>query len=234
MEPKETAARLAPLKALEGREQTHLLVAEVYLSVQGESTHAGRPCVFVRTAACNLRCGYCDTAWAFSGGEVKSLDEVVGEALGFGVPLVEITGGEPLLQPAVPELCKRLLEAGCEVLVETSGSLSIAPLPAGARAILDLKTPDSGEEAANDYGNLARLRPGDEVKFVVCSRADYEWARDLIRREAISGRATVLLSPVFGRVAPAELVEWMLVDRLEARLNLQLHKFIWPPHQRGV
>jgi 7-carboxy-7-deazaguanine synthase len=228
------AARLAPLARLQGREGTHLLIHEIYASIQGESTRAGRPCVFVRTAVCNQRCTYCDTAYAFTRGDVMALEDVLARALSFGVPLVEVTGGEPLLQTLTPELCRRLTAAGCEVLVETGGSHSIAVLPEGARAILDLKTPGSGEEHANDYGNLQRLRPGDEVKFVLTSRADYEWARDLFARERLQERTTVLFSPAWKLLEPRELVAWMLEDRVPARLNLQLHKYIWPPHTRGV
>ncbi|MCC6574617.1 MAG: radical SAM protein [Planctomycetes bacterium] len=226
--------RLKPLEALKGREKTHLLIAEIYASIQGESTHAGRPCVFVRTTACNLRCQYCDTAWAFTEGKVMAFDDVLKQALGYGVPLVEITGGEPLLQPLIPKLCQKLLDAGCEVLVETSGALDISPLPQGTKTILDIKTPTSGEDKANDYNNLRRLRPGDEVKFVLCNRADYEWARDLIKREKLHERTTVLLSCAFRQLEPSQLVTWMIEDKLPTRLNVQLHKFVWPPAQRGV
>lgn len=226
--------RLAPLAALKGLEATHLLVNEIYASVQGESTHAGRPCVFIRTAACNQRCRYCDTAYAFTQGAPMALDDVLGKVKAFGIKLVEITGGEPMLQPLFVTLCERLLAAGLEVLVETGGSHDISVIPRGARAILDLKTPGSGEEPANDYGNLARLRPGDEVKFVLASRADYDWARDLIARENPHQRATLLLSPAWGMVDPAQLVAWMLADGVPARLNLQLHKYIWGPTRRGV
>ena len=230
----DSAQRLQPLEKLKGHEATHLLINEVYASIQGESTHAGRPCVFVRTSVCNQRCSYCDTAYAFTEGEPMALDGVVKSALGHGIPLVEITGGEPLLQPLFPELCRRLLAAGCEVLVETGGSHDISIVPDGVKTILDIKTPGSGEESANDYANLARLRPGDEVKFVLTSRADYEWARELVRREALVERTTVLFAPAFRRIEPAELSEWLIADRLGARLNLQLHKFVWPPNRRGV
>ncbi|MCC6464274.1 MAG: radical SAM protein [Planctomycetes bacterium] len=219
---------------LDGRAHSHLVVNEIFLSIQGESTHAGRPCVFVRTAACNLRCSYCDTAYAFHEGRAMDLNEVLSQVLALETRLVELTGGEPLLQPAAPELCRRLLAAGREVLVETSGSVDISVVPQGAHVILDVKTPGSGEEAANDYGNLARLRPGDEVKFVLVSRADYEWARDLVRQRELHRHTTVLFSPAFRLVAPVDLARWINDDRLPVRLNLQLHKYIWPPHQRGV
>jgi 7-carboxy-7-deazaguanine synthase len=233
--------RLKPLEMLRGLEATHLLINEIYASIQGESTHAGRLCVFVRTAACNQRCSYCDTAYAFTQGESMHIDDVMREALrgrslGFAgdSPLVEITGGEPLLQPLVPELCRRLLAAGCEVLMETGGSHDISVVPDGVRVILDIKTPGSGEEPANDYANLQRVKPGHEVKFVLVSRADYEWARDLALRERLHERTTVLFSPAFKRVEAADLAAWMIADNVPARLNLQLHKFIWPPHLRGV
>ena len=234
MPQQDTADRLKPLEKLRGLEDTHMLINEVYLSVQGESTHAGRPCVFVRTAVCNQRCSYCDTAYAFTQGEPVALDEVVSKSLSFNTELVEITGGEPLLQPLLPELCKRLLAAGREVLIETGGSHDISVVPEGARVILDIKTPGSGEEAANDYANLQRLRKGDEVKFVLTSREDYEWARELVKRENLPGRATVLFSPAFRRIEPRDLAAWLLEDGLEARLNLQLHKYIWDPTKRGV
>lgn len=228
------AERVEPLKQLEGRADTHLLINEIYVSIQGESTHAGRPCVFVRTAVCNQRCAYCDTAYAFTQGEAMSLDAVVGEVRAHGIPLVEITGGEPLLQPLFRRLCKRLLEAGCEVLVETGGSRDISIVPEGAKTILDIKTPGSDEEPANDYANLGRLREGDEVKFVLTSREDYVWARELAREKGLFERVPVLFSPAFRRIEPDTLAGWILADRLPARLNLQLHKYVWPPHQRGV
>lgn len=226
--------RLAPLAALKGLESTHLLINEIYASIQGESTHAGRPCTFIRTAVCNQRCNYCDTAYAFTQGQPMHVDDVVAQALAQGPRLVEVTGGEPLLQPLFPELCRRLLAVGCEVLVETGGSHDIACVPEGVKAILDIKTPGSGEEAANHYDNLQKLRPGNEVKFVLTSRADYEWARDLCSRESLHQRTTLLFSPAWGKVSPAELVAWMLEDGVNARLNLQLHKYIWGPSKRGV
>lgn len=228
------AERLAPLKALQGRETTHLLIYEIYLSIQGESTHAGRPCVFVRTAVCNQRCSYCDTAYAFTGGTVMPLEDVFNAALAFKTPLVEITGGEPLVQQAVPELCRRLLAAGCELLIETGGSRDISVLPPGVKRIVDVKTPGSGEEHANDYANLARLRPGDEVKFVLTSRADYEWSRDFVARERLHERTTVLFSPAWKLVDPAVLAAWINTDHAPVRLNLQLHKYVWNPSKRGV
>ena len=228
------ATRLAPLQRLKGLESTHLLIHEIYASVQGESTHAGRPCTFIRTTTCNQRCRYCDTAYAFNEGEPMHIDDVVREALAKGTGLVEITGGEPLLQPLFTKLCERLLEAGCEVLVETGGSRDTSCVPQGVKVILDIKTPGSGEEHANDYANLNRLRLGDEIKFVLTSAQDYGWARDLIRRERLHERATVLLSPAWKLVDPQELVQWILADAVPARLNLQIHKYVWPPSKRGV
>jgi 7-carboxy-7-deazaguanine synthase len=227
----EMQKRLEPMQALAGMEDTHLLINEIYASIQGESTHAGRPCTFIRTTTCNQRCRYCDTAYAFTQGSPVHIDDVVRRALGFGLKLVELTGGEPLLQPLAPELCRRLIDAGCEVLIETGGSRDISVLPEGVKVILDIKTPGSGEEHANDYANLGRLRDGAEVKFVLTSRADYDWALALIGRESL---APVLFSPAFGMLDASELAAWMTADNAPARLNLQLHKYIWPPTRRGV
>lgn len=229
-----TEDRLAPLAAIRGREQTHMLINEIYASIQGESTHAGRPCVFVRTTTCNLRCTYCDTAYAFTQGQTMRYEDVLARTLEFGIKLVEITGGEPLLQPLVPRLAQDLLARGYEVLCETSGALDITLLPQGVKCIVDIKTPGSGEERANLYENLRKLRPHDEVKFVLCSRADYEWSRELVRREKLHERTTVLFSCAFKAIEPADLARWINEDKLPVRLNLQLHKYIWPPTKRGV
>ena len=212
-----------------------LRVSEIYLSVQGESTHVGRPCVFVRLTGCNLRCTWCDSTFTFTGGEHRSIDEVVDEALSHGVGLVEVTGGEPLAQRQCIPLLQRLVERGAEVLLETSGSLSTAEVPPEVRVILDLKPPDSGEAEQNDWSNLARLRPHDEVKFVLASRGDFDWAAEVIRRHALDQRvAAVLLSPAWGQLEPASLVGWMLEARVPARLGLQVHKVVWDPEARGV
>lgn len=211
-----------------------LRIHEIFYSVQGESTHAGRPCVLVRLTGCPLRCAYCDTTYAFSGGMSMTVAEVLAEVAAFGCPLVEVTGGEPLAQPGAIPLLEALLGAGYEVLLETSGALPIAEVPAGVRRIVDLKTPDSGESARNHWANLAALRPGDEVKFVIASRRDYEWAREVMRREELARRATVLLSPVWESGLGTALAEWMLADRLPARYQLQLHKLLWPGVERGV
>lgn len=212
-----------------------LRVTEIYRSVQGESTWAGLPCTFVRLARCHLRCVWCDTAYAFYGGTKMSVGAIVDACRAWPMDLVEITGGEPLVQEECPALARALLDAGCTVLVETSGTLPIDVLPAEAIRIMDLKCPDSGECDKNDWSNIEALTPRDEVKFVIASRKDYEWARDTIREYGLNARcAAVLLSPVWGSVEPKQLVEWMLADELDARFQLQAHKVIWPPDERGV
>ncbi len=209
-----------------------LRVTEIYASVQGESTHAGKPCVFVRLTGCNLRCVWCDSAFTFQGGEVRALRDVIAEAHGYGIATVEVTGGEPLLQPAAVPLMEELLALGHEVLLETSGSLSIEAVPAEVRVILDLKAPDSGEEARNLWSNLELLQPYHEIKIVVASRRDYEWAREQVRDRDLAARCPVLLSPAWGEVAPADLAAWLLEDRLPVRLQVQLHKVLWEPDAR--
>jgi 7-carboxy-7-deazaguanine synthase len=211
-----------------------LRVIEVYPSVQGESTFVGVPCVFVRLAGCNLRCTWCDSTYTFTGGEHRSVDDVVEEACAFGIDVVEVTGGEPLVHKAAIPLMERLLARGKTVLLETSGSRDIGPVPTGVHVILDFKPPDSGEERANLWSNVEKLRAKDEVKFVLASRGDYEWARDVLRTHHLAARCTVLFSPVFGKVEPRDLVEWILADRLPVRFQLQMHKVVWPPEQRGV
>jgi 7-carboxy-7-deazaguanine synthase len=211
-----------------------LRVIEVYASVQGESTHAGRPCVFIRLAGCNLRCTWCDSEFTFTGGTHRTIDEIVSEVAGMGIALVELTGGEPLVHRQAIVLIARLQDHGLEVLVETSGSIDIGPVPEGARVIMDLKPPDSGEEASNLWSNLDRLRPGDEVKFVLASRRDYEWSRDVVREHSLNRRVPVLFSPAHGLLDPVDLAEWLVGDKLDVRLQLQLHKHIWPPEARGV
>jgi 7-carboxy-7-deazaguanine synthase len=212
-----------------------LRVTEIYLSVQGESTHVGKPCLFVRLTGCNLRCTWCDSTFTFTGGGWRALDDVVAEVLANPVRTVEITGGEPLLQKTAIPLMARLVAAGREVLLETSGSLSIADVPPAVCVILDLKPPDSGESEKNDWSNLAHLRPHHEVKFVIASRRDYEWARDVTRARDLAARcAAVLFSPAWGLVEPRDLVAWILEDQLPVRFQLQVHKVIWPPDARGV
>jgi 7-carboxy-7-deazaguanine synthase len=207
---------------------------EIYTSIQGETQHAGRPCTLVRFAACDLRCGYCDTDYAFTGGQDVSVAAIVDDVRTRGARLVLLTGGEPLLQPELPELARRLLDDGFEVMVETGGHRDVSALPDGVCIILDVKTPGSGESHRNLWSNLRRVDRDDAVKFVVCSDEDYAWSKQVIAEHGLAERTTVLLSPSFGQLEPRLLVEWMLRDRLPARLNLQLHKYVWPPDQRGV
>ena len=212
-----------------------LTVHEIYLSVQGESTHVGRPCVFVRLTACDLRCSWCDTPYAFTGGRKMSIDEVVDEVRALRCLLVELTGGEPLLQPDAIPLMQRLIDDGFEVLVETGGHLPIDRLPRGVHAIMDVKCPGSGEATRMHWPNLDALSKDHEVKFVIANRADYDYARDVITTHDLGARAgAVLLSPVHGVQRSDELVQWMLADHLPARLQIQAHKFIWTPETRGV
>ncbi|MEX0744231.1 MAG: radical SAM protein [Phycisphaeraceae bacterium] len=225
-----------------------LMINEIFYSIQGESTWAGLPCVFVRLMGCHLRCGYCDTAYAFHEGARRTLDEVLAEVdrLGGGCELVEVTGGEPLLQPNVHELMARLCDAGKTVLVETSGACDISACDDRVIRIMDLKTPGSGEVARNLWSNVDHLTPRDEVKLVLTSRTDYEWARQVIREHRLAERVrAVLVSAVYampaGRELPGatglslrDLARWVLEDRLPVRLQTQLHKLIWDPATRGV
>ena len=212
-----------------------LTINEIFHSIQGESTHAGRPCVFVRLTACDLRCSWCDTPYAFHEGHKMSIDEVMAAVADHGCPLVEITGGEPLLQDDVYPLMERLLAEGRTVMLETGGHRPIDRVPAAVVKIVDVKCPASGESGRNDWNNLAKLAPHDQVKFVVQDRADYDFAKDVIARYDLTSRtAAVLISPVHGVLEPRTVSEWMLADRLPARLQLQLHKFIWSPTTRGV
>lgn len=212
-----------------------LTINEIFFSVQGESTWAGRPCVFVRLTACDLRCSWCDTPYAFYEGRKRTIDDVVREVEAFGCPLVEVTGGEPLLQESVYPLMERLLAGGKTVLLETGGHRSTSRVPEGVVTILDVKCPGSGESARTCWDNLERLRARDEVKFVVKDRADYEFARDVLVARDLAARASAVhLSPVHGVLDPRTLTEWVLADRLPVRVQLQLHKYIWSPETRGV
>jgi 7-carboxy-7-deazaguanine synthase len=212
-----------------------LTVNEIFYSIQGESTHAGRPCVFVRLTACDLRCTWCDTAYAFHEGQKRTLDDVIADVDRYGCNLVEITGGEPLLQDDVYPLMERLLAAGRTVMLETGGHRPIDRVPRAVVKIVDVKCPGSGEVDRNDWSNLDALAPHDEVKFVVKDRADYDFARGIIERYGLPSRcAAVLISPVHGELSPRVVSEWMLADHLPARLQLQIHKIVWPPHTRGV
>jgi 7-carboxy-7-deazaguanine synthase len=207
---------------------------EIYTSIQGETQHAGRLCTLVRFAACDLRCSYCDTAYAFTGGHEVSRASIVDDVVARGIPLVLLTGGEPLLQPELPALAQDLIARGFEVMVETGGHCDVTALPQGVCIILDIKTPGSAESERMHWPNLERLGLSDAVKFVVCSESDYAWARGVIAEKRLAARTQVLLSPSFGQLEPQTLVGWMLRDRLPARLNLQLHKYVWPPETRGV
>jgi 7-carboxy-7-deazaguanine synthase len=211
-----------------------LRITEIYASIQGESTHAGKPCVFVRTTGCNLRCTWCDSTFTFTGGGWRELDDIVREVADHGIRTVEVTGGEPLLQRATIPLLQRLVDAGHEVLLETSGSLPIDDVPAAVHVILDLKPPDSGEVERNHWPNLDILRPHHEVKFVIASRGDFEWARDVVRARGLADKVTVLFSPAWGLVPLADLARWVLEERLPVRYQLQLHKVVWDPAARGV
>ena len=214
--------------------EERLRVIEVYASVQGESTWAGLPCVFVRLAGCNLRCTWCDSEFTFTGGEHRSIDDVLAEVAALQIPLVEVTGGEPLVHRQSIPLMERLLAAGHTVLLETSGSLPIDSVPEGVHIIMDLKPPDSGEVESNCFENLNALRSTDEVKFVLASRRDYEWSRSVVREHGLEGRNPVLFSTVFGKLDPAKVSDWLCADRMQVRLQLQMHKYIWPPDERGV
>ncbi len=207
-------------------------VNEIFFSIQGESSFRGYPCVFIRLTGCNCRCRYCDTRYAFRKGSLMSIGHILKRIEAYGCPLVEITGGEPLLQQETPALAQALLEAGYRVLVETNGTLDISLLPPECRCIMDIKCPGSGESEKNDWRNLDRLKEGDEVKCVIMDKKDYEWARDIIHKTGLTKKVGVHLSPVHSELAPEDLAQWILDDRLEVRLHLQLHKIIWP--ERGV
>jgi len=212
-----------------------LTISEIFHSIQGESTYAGAPCVFVRLTGCDLRCAWCDTPYAFTGGRRLEVADVVAEVEAFGCALVEITGGEPLLQQDVYPLMAALGGRGLTVLLETGGHVSIERVPPGVVKVLDVKCPSSGESAKNHWPNLGRLGPADQVKFVVSDRTDYEFATHVTARHALAARcAAVLFSPVHGALAPDDLAAWILADRLPVRLQLQVHKVIWGAHARGV
>jgi len=213
-----------------------LRVTEIFRSIQGESTHAGRPCAFVRLTGCPMRCVWCDSAYTFTGGEHLSIDEVIGEVRAFNCRLVEVTGGEPLAQPESPTLIRRLCDEGYEVLVETGGYVSTEVVDERAKIILDVKCPASGEAECNHWPNLERLRAHqDEVKFVIAERADLEFARDIIARYELERRArAVLLSPVWDTIDLREMAEWISASGLDVRMQLQMHKLIWGAEARGV
>lgn len=212
-----------------------LTINEIFHSIQGESSYAGRPCVFVRLTACDLRCRWCDTPYAFTEGRKMSVDDVAAAVRAYGCPLVEITGGEPLLQEDVYPLMRQLAADGKTVLVETGGHRSIERVPPDAIRIVDVKCPGSGEAHRMDWQNLDRLAARDEVKFVIAGREDYEYARDVIAKYALDRRcAAIHFSPVHGELDPRELAAWVLADRLPVRVQLQVHKYIWGADTRGV
>lgn len=213
-----------------------LRVNEIFHSIQGESTYAGQPCVFIRLTGCNLRCCYCDTAYAYDEGSLMEIGEIVERIKGFGCTLVELTGGEPLLQDETPQLITALIDLGYRLLLETNGSKDIGPIDDRCVKIMDIKCPSSGEEKKNDLENFNRLKPGDELKFVIADRVDFEYAVDIlsVMQDEIKDDIQVHFSPCFGRIEPRKLSEWILKDKLNVRLNMQLHKYIWPPDMRGV
>jgi 7-carboxy-7-deazaguanine synthase len=221
------AERRDPPAALRLPAAERLKVNEIFYSLQGESTRAGQPCVLVRLTGCHLRCVWCDTAYAFHQGEWLSREDVLARVAAFGCPLVELTGGEPLLQPGALPLLRALCDRGHEVLLETSGAVDIAPVDPRVRRIVDIKCPGSGEVERNLWSNLELLRPTDELKLVIADEADYRWARDLVRERELHRRCPVHFSPVAGALAPADLAGWILRDRLPVRLALQLHKLLW-------
>ncbi len=210
-----------------------LNVCEIFASIQGEGSAQGAPCTFVRLAGCPLRCRWCDTDYAREGGELSSRADILARVTEIGLPLVEITGGEPLVQPETPALARDLLDAGFEVLCETSGAFDISVLPPGVRRVVDLKAPGSGEGGRVLWSNVGQLRPGDDVKLVLSDRRDYEWARDAIARHELARHCSILLAPAVPLLDPAELASWILADRLPVRLQIQLHKVLWPGQERG-
>lgn len=211
-----------------------LKVNEIYYSIQGESSRAGLPCVFVRLTYCNLRCSYCDTEYAFHDGKEMPADLIIEEVKKFHCPLIEITGGEPLFQAESVELMKRLCDEGFDVMLETGGSLTVKEVDKRVMIILDLKCPSSKMMKKNLYENLDYIKTSDEIKFVIGSREDYEWAKETIGKYNLTGKCGILLSTVFGALDPAKMVGWMLEDKLRARFQLQMHKFIWEPDTKGV
>ncbi len=209
-------------------------INEIFLSIQGESTYAGRPCLFIRTTGCNLRCTYCDTEYAFYDGKDMSIDELCSVVRKSGVRLVEITGGEPLIQKDINDLVKVLLKNNYEVLIETSGSLNIDIIDRRAVRIMDMKCPSSGMESKNDYTNIEKLTPQDEIKFVIENREDYDWSMSIVEKYNLNNKLSILMSPVFDKIEPETLANWILSDKKNVRMQLQMHKYIWGPEVTGV
>jgi len=212
----------------------YMRVTEIFHSIQGESSYAGQPCVFVRLTGCPLRCTWCDTDYAFHGGQECSLEVILEKVRAYDCHLVEVTGGEPLDQAESLPLMTKLCDAGYTVLLETSGAIDIAPVDPRIHVIMDVKCPGSDMTDRMHWPNLSALAVKDEAKFVLADRADYDWAREILARYDIASRCTVLFSPVFGSLEMRELAEWILADKLPVRLQMQLHKFIWAPDMRGV
>ncbi|MBS0213457.1 MAG: 7-carboxy-7-deazaguanine synthase QueE [Proteobacteria bacterium] len=208
-----------------------LRIAEIFHSLQGEARSVGWPTVFVRLTGCPLRCGYCDTAYAFHGGQWREIDAILAEVARHGARHVCVTGGEPLAQRRCIDLLRRLCDAGFDVSLETSGALDIGAVDPRVSRVMDLKTPGSGECARNRLENIPLLTPRDQVKFVICDRADYDWSLGMLREHALDGRCEVLFSPSYTQIAPRELAQWMLADRVNARFQLQLHKLLWGEEQ---
>ncbi|GBD91836.1 7-carboxy-7-deazaguanine synthase [bacterium BMS3Abin04] len=211
-----------------------LKVNEIFFSIQGESSYAGLSCVFVRLTYCNLRCSYCDTEYAFYEGEDKSIDEIISEVKKYGCKLIEVTGGEPLVQNESLELMKKLCDEGFEVMLETSGSLPIKDVDKRVKIIMDLKCPSSKMEKKNLYENINFLKPNDEVKFVIGDREDYNWSKEIIKKYKLNDKFEILFSVVFDKLEPVTLVNWILNDKLNVRYQLQMHKYIWKPETKGV
>ena len=211
-----------------------ITVTEIFHSIQGESSYAGQPCVFIRLTGCPLRCTWCDSEYTFSGGTVMTLDEIRARVKSYGCDLVEVTGGEPLHQPTALTLIEQLCAEDYTVLVETSGAIDISPVDRRARIIMDVKCPGSGMVDRMLWDNVSRISEKDELKFIIKDRADYDWASSILKQYGLSQRNTVLFGPVFGKLEPRKLAEWVLADRLPVRVQLQLHKYIWDPDMRGV
>lgn len=211
-----------------------LKVNEIYFSIQGESSRAGLPCIFIRLTYCNLRCTYCDTEYAFYEGKDYTIDQLLEEVENYDCRLIEITGGEPLVQDECINLIKRLCDNGYEVMLETGGSLPVKGIDPRVMIIMDLKCPSSGMVKKNLYENINYIKPTDEIKFVIGNREDYEWSKEIIRKFELGSKCNLLFSVVFGKLEPVTLVEWILKDKLRVRFQIQVHKYIWAPHMKGV